>query len=141
MTVKNIIFVCTGNTCRSPMAAALFRNGLTDDKKMSVNVKSYGLSTFGGEPASEHAVEAMREYGIDIGAHRSTPLNRYALSDADLIVCMTEAHRAALLSVGVADDKIAVLNISDPYGGTLVDYRRCAEQIKLKLVPIYEKIR
>lgn len=136
-----VIFVCTGNTCRSPMAEGLFRNGLTDEEKEAFEVRSFGLAAFGGEPASEYAVEMMYSMGIDISAHRSTPLNRYALAEAELVVCMTESHANVLLSVGVDPEKLVVFDVPDPYRGTEDDYRRCADKIKVELEKVYDRIR
>lgn len=136
-----VIFVCTGNTCRSPMAEGMFRAGLTDKERDEIEVKSFGLAAFGGEPASEFAIEIMREQGIDISEHRSTPLNRYALSEAEVIVCMTESHSKVLSSVGVDADKLVVFDIPDPYKGTEDDYRSCAEKIKQELLRVYDRIR
>ncbi len=141
MEKKLIIFVCTGNTCRSPMAEAIFKGNLTNDERSKFEVKSYGLLAFGGDSASENAIKVMREQDIDISAHRSTPLNQFAVDNADLIVTMTDSHTCSLLSVGVPENKIITLNISDPIGGSLDDYRRCADEIKLKLEGVYAYIR
>ena len=141
MDKKLIIFLCTGNTCRSPMAEAMFRNGLTEDEKEKYEVKSFGLAAFGGEPASDHAVEVMLNQDIDISKHRSTPLNRYALAEAELVVCMTEAHSKVLLQVGFDPEKLIVFDIPDPYKGTFEDYQRCAEKIKTELQKVYDRIR
>ena len=138
---KLIIFICSGNTCRSPMAAALFKAGLTDSEQETFEVGSYGIATFGGEPASNYAVEVMKENGIDISSHRSTPLNRFVLSNAALVICMTKAHADVLINAGVEPKKLIVFNIPDPFGGTLQDYRACAESIKTELVKVYDRIR
>lgn len=141
MNEKLIIFVCTGNTCRSPMAEALFKANLTEDERSKIEVKSYGLSAFGGDSASNNAIEVMNERNIDISAHRSTPLSQIAVDNADLIVTMTDSHTNALLSVGVPNEKIITLNVPDPFGGSLDDYRRCANEIETKLEGIYAYIR
>lgn len=141
MNEKLIIFVCTGNTCRSPMAEALFKANLTTDERSKIEVKSYGLSAFGGDSASENAIKIMCERNIDISAHRSTPLSQFAVDNADLIVTMTDSHTNALLSVGVPNEKIITLNIPDPFGGGLDDYRRCADEIETKLEGVYAYIR
>ncbi len=141
MDKKLIIFLCTGNTCRSPMAAALFRDGLTEDEQHKYEVRSFGLAAFGGEPASDYAVEVMQSQGIDISGHRSTPLSRYALAEAELVVCMTEAHSKVLLQVGFDPERLIVFDIPDPYKGTLEDYQHCAEKIKQELTKVYDRIR
>ena len=139
--MKNIIFVCTGNTCRSPMAEALFKANLTQVEKLKIEVKSYGLAVFGSDTANENAVKVMRERNIDISAHRSTPLSRLAVENADLIVTMTESHTDALLSAGVPNEKLMTLNVPDPFGGSIEDYRRCADEIAAKLESVYDYIR
>ena len=87
--MKTVVFVCTGNTCRSPMAAGLFhvllrQNGVTD-----VAVTSCGTGAFPGMPPTDQAVTAAAEYGADISDHRSRPLSSYLLAEGDLFVCMT----------------------------------------------------
>ena len=141
MNEKLIIFVCTGNTCRSPMAEALFKANLTEDERSKIEVKSYGLAAFGGDSASQNAIEVMNERNIDISTHRSTPLSQFAVDNADLIVTMTDSHTNALLSIGVPNDKIITLDISDPFGGSLDDYRHCADEIETKLEGVYAYIR
>lgn len=135
-----IVFLCTGNTCRSPMAAALFEKLLSDRRKTGYTVKSCGLAAFAGDTATEHSIEVMRENGIDLSGHRASPANILLLDGAELIVCMTEAHKNALIKAGISPEKITVMNIPDPFGGTLDDYRECAEKIKTELVKIYEKL-
>lgn len=141
MDKKLIIFLCTGNTCRSPMAAALFFDGLTDQEKELYEVRSFGLAAFGGEPASDYAVTVMQQNNIDISSHRSTPLNRYALAEAELVVCMTEAHSKVLLQVGVSPEKLVIFEIPDPFKGTYLEYRRCAAAIKTEMKKVYDRIR
>ena len=121
----NILFVCSGNTCRSPMA-----EGYLNSKKIKgINAKSCGFISE-GEPVSENAVAVMSEIGVDISAHKSRIVNRDLLS-ADKIYCMSRAHKDALISAGVKDEKIFVLGggISDPFGGDITVYRACRDEI------------
>ena len=119
-----IVCVCTGNTCRSPMAAALLRRELDRVGRPDVQVESAGLAA-DGSPATPQAVEVMAEWGIDIAAHRSRPLTAELLQQADAVLVMTPAHRQVLLSVGMPADRVLVPDppIPDPYGGDVELYR------------------
>lgn len=123
-----ILCVCTGNTCRSPIAAALLADRAAR-RGLPLTVYSAGLAACVGDPATDHAVAVLAERGIDLSAHRSAPLTRYACDAADKIAVMTASHRDALLAAGVAADKICVLDVPDPFGGDRAVYRACADRI------------
>src|SRR6202044_1349980 len=93
MTVKNILFVCTGNICRSPMAEGLFRHLVADRK--DVRVASAGVHASPGQPPSTYSVEALAEIGIDISRQRSQSLTDDLVARADLIFAMTRGHLEA----------------------------------------------
>ena len=125
-----VIFVCTGNTCRSPMAAGLFRlylqnMGLQDCAK----VESAGLAAAVGSPPSENAVKAAAGFGADIAAHRSRPLTGADITPDTRFVCMTPQHAAVLRSAGVLSEHILSLSVSDPFMGDEQVYMRCAKQL------------
>ncbi len=115
------LVVCTGNTCRSPMAKAL----VTAYQSPLDEVDSAGLSVTGAA-ASVHAVLALREIGIDLGFHKSSLLTAEQVAWADEIGVMTRAHKVAVTSLFDVDpDKVIVLGkgVPDPFGGSLEDYR------------------
>ena len=101
-----VIFVCTGNTCRSPMAEALFRQMLADRLEVPPEdlihhgymVLSAGLAAYPGSPASPESVELMRRRGIDLDNHNSQPLTDHLMEQADLLLTMTPNHRDAIVS-------------------------------------------
>ncbi len=138
MAKRLIVFVCTGNICRSPMAEYLFRTHIMS--RPEFKVCSAGVMTGYGTPASRYAVKAMNELGVDISAHRSQPVTRDLVEDAELLVVMTRGHREALLErYPQAADKIELLktfdpnrtdeDVMDPIGLSLDVYRHVRDDI------------
>lgn len=140
----NILFVCTGNTCRSPMAAAIM-NKIAVDNDLDVRIESAGIFAEEGG-ASENAKKAMLKYGIDLSEHRTQPVSEELISKCDIILTMTEGQKQLLRPL--AEDKVFTLkefaggsgDISDPYGGGLEEYEETAEEIYDALVDAAEKI-
>lgn len=130
--MDKIIFICTGNTCRSPMAEGLFR-AHGGEEKTGLAAASAGLFTQDGMPASPNAVAAAAELGADLSAHRSRMLTPALAHEARYLVCMTGAHYDRLCELFPdCADRIFTLtqqDISDPFGGDLETYRRAASEI------------
>ncbi len=131
----NILFVCTGNTCRSPMAEAYLKSKKLPD----LNVKSKGISA-GEMPVSENSVKAMEEIGIDISGLYSEQLSLSDIMWADKILCMSESHKTILLMY-TKEDKIEVLGggVPDPFGGNLEIYKNCRDFIIKSIDELIEK--
>lgn len=121
----NIIFVCTGNTCRSPMAEGYLKSKNLDN----VNVTSRGFG--GGEIANPNSVAVMGEVGIDISGHISVRITVDDIKLCDAIICMTESHKQLLIASGCDKDHIYVLSdgIPDPFGCDINTYRACRDSI------------
>lgn len=124
-----IVFVCTGNTCRSPMAEALMRQEL-HRRGIVASVTSAGLFA-DGAPITDNAATVLSEVGADMFRHRSRPFTREIAEAADVVVAMTDDHRRLLCAAGVPEDKICLAGggITDPFGGDLAVYRKCRDQI------------
>jgi len=129
---KKLLVVCTGNTCRSPMAAAVLRKMLAE-KGLSgeYTADSAGVAAFDFQPASENAVLAAKEEGLDLSEHRARRITMEDLDEAELVFVMSEQHRALLSSaLPEAKGKLVVMDIPDPFGGDLPLYRECFAAIR-----------
>lgn len=128
-----VIFVCTGNTCRSPLAEGLFKKMLSEKGIEGVEVTSAGLAAFAGDEVSANSVEAAKKYGVDISTHKARCLSPYELDDS-IFFCMSASHMAALLPY-VGKERVFLIGagISDPYGGNQEIYDKCAEEINIAL--------
>ncbi len=91
-----VLFVCTGNSCRSPMAAALLKKA-AQEKNLNIDVDSCGVTAFSGMGASREAIDVLRRVGIDIFGHKSKPLNEELINWADLILVMEKGHKNRVL--------------------------------------------
>jgi len=134
----DVLFVCSGNVCRSPMAEYLFRHRLPGDTRWTVG--SAGVSAMAGLPPSREAEEVLAELGIALSRHRSRRMSRALVDAATLIVVMTSAHRDRLRTIyPMGQDKVYLLrafdpdtvrqDIDDPIGLSVDVYREIRDEI------------
>ena len=149
-----ILFCCTGNTCRSPMAESLFRHLLAERLKCSPEeltkhgflVASAGLAADYGSPASHESVEMMKRRGLELRSHTSQPLTDRLIQQIDRCYTMTNNHRLSILdSHPELADRVQVLgrdgkDVSDPIGGGMNEYAACAASIEMHLAKILDDI-
>lgn len=124
MNRKKILCVCFGNTCRSPMLQVLLVQEL---RGKNVEVESAGLADKFGVPANSHAIECMRERGLDITDHRSRRASDLDLTAYDHIYCVEKVLAQQLVALGAPKEKVEVVEISNPYGKDPETYRACAQ--------------
>ena len=144
----NILFVCSGNTCRSPMAELYCRSRI-DGKNCNIDVSSAGLCTCTGAAISDPAGAVMREFGIDPDDFQSSPLTIEKLAAADMIIVMTKLHREAIIRFyPESADKIHLLldfsvggDLSDPFGGDISTYRATFAKMKTAIDNLLEKLK
>ena len=143
----NILFVCSGNSCRSPIAEGLLKAKLAADFKDNVVVQSAGTLGINGNPATDFAIQVTTELGGDIVQHRSQGLTKELVREADIIFCMAPEHEKYIVSlIPEVRENVFLLRsfarspeekfterIEDPIGASLEVYQQCGELIAAEL--------
>lgn len=154
----NILFVCTGNTCRSSMAEGIFKHLLKNSGNNNINVSSAGINAFEGDDANEKAIYTLNKKGIDILNHKARQLTKKIIIDSDIILTMTKSHKKMIINaapeysnrvytlkeyafiINNEETEGKNLDIVDPYGLDYNVYEKVAEEIEENLIKIINKI-
>lgn len=145
-----VLFVCSGNTCRSPLAETLFRRMLDEAGRQDITVESAGTGAYDGAPASEGAFLVGLEAGLDLTGHRARLLDRDLVARADLILTMSRGHLTRVGRLG-GEGKAHLLGtyasapaeeseLRDPYGGDVEGYRQTLQQLERLLFSARERL-
>lgn len=148
-----IMFICTGNICRSAMAEGMMKK-LAKDNNLDLDICSCGIYAEDGDYATYNAVEAAKYYDVNIEGHRATNIRRSKIKEMDIILCATESHKQSVLYMypelkekvftmkeyAELDKNGQDMNIKDPWGYDMNVYQNCTEEIEKCLIKIIEKI-
>lgn len=149
-----IMFICTGNICRSAMAHKLMEKKLQDIGKKDIEVYSCGIFAEDGDGSTYNAIEAMKEYNVDLTKHRATNIRNSEIKEMDLILCATQSHKFTVIQMYpelknkvytmkeyIQDEKSNEdIDIRDPWGYDIEIYRFCAAEIDKCLDKLIEKL-
>lgn len=144
-----LLFVCTGNTCRSPIAEAIARQ-LADERALDVTASSAGTSAWDGAPASDGALLVALEEGLDLSMHRAQVLSRELVAAADLILVMSPHHGERAIVLG-GEGRTHLLTdyaartttgrpVQDPFGGQLDLYRATLVELSSEMALVFDRL-
>lgn len=151
LKIKEVLFVCTGNSCRSAMAEGLMKKIVEGSE--NIHISSAGVAAFNGMPASEDAILVMQRAGIDISRHKARRITQDLLKNADFILVMDKGHKQHILNYmsglekkvfllkEFSKEKSGAMSIQDPMGLHISFYEKVADELQKSIEGLVEKIK
>lgn len=149
--MMKIMFICTGNICRSAMAEKMMAKMAKDENK-DIEVFSSGIFAENGDCSTNEAIEVMKDYDIDLSKHRATNIKSSNIEDMDLILCATLSHKYGVIKMyphlkskvftikEYVNESSDDIDVKDPWGCNIVVYKNCSQELKYYIEKIFKKL-
>lgn len=137
MSKLRVLFICTGNTCRSPMAEGIFNQIKEEFPKIEAECASTGVSAVKGQRVTPWARQVCEEIGVDISQYRANYFTMEQMMEWDILAVMSQDQYILLSDAGIPKEKLVLLDVEDPYGGTIDRYRQCRDRIAQRIRELF----
>ncbi len=137
MSKLRVLFICTGNTCRSPMAEGIFNQIKEEFPEIEAECASTGVSAVKGQRVTPWARQVCEEIGVDISQYRANYFTMEQMMEWDILAVMSQDQYILLSDAGIPKEKLVLLDVEDPYGGTIDSYRQCRDRIAQRIRELF----
>ena len=137
MSKLRVLFICTGNTCRSPMAEGIFNEMVKEFPEIEAECASAGVSAVKGQRVTPWARQVCGEIGVDISRYRANYLTMEQMMEWDILAVMSQDQYLLLSDAGIPEEKMVLLDVEDPYGGAIDNYRQCRDRIAQRIRELF----
>lgn len=137
MSKLRVLFICTGNTCRSPMAEGIFNQIKEEFPEIEAECASTGVSAVKGQRVTPWARQVCEEIGVDISQYRANYFTMEQMMEWDILAVMSQDQYILLSDAGIPKEKLVLLDVEGPYGGTIDSYRQCRDRIAQRIRELF----